>query len=91
MLANDKNIDVRLTLARQLVLFDSDEIEEILYGMLFDQNRLVRLEAIDSISIGRHEKSIEKVQVMLREEGFLIRMYAVATLFDLITNAYGMN
>ena len=91
MLACDKNIDVRLTLARQLVLFDSDEIEEILYGMLFDQNRLVRLEAIDSISIGRHEKSIEKVQVMLREEGFLIRMYAVATLFDLITNAYGMN
>ncbi|MBX9230693.1 hypothetical protein, partial [Pseudocoprococcus catus] len=40
MLASDKNIDVRLTLARQLVLFDSDEIEEILYGMLFDQNRL---------------------------------------------------
>lgn len=91
LLAHDKNIDVRMALAKQLVLFDNDEIENILYDMLSDKNRMVRLEAIDSLSSGRHYETIEKVGGMLKTEGYLIRMYAVSTLFDLITNAYGVN
>lgn len=91
LLANDKNIDVRVTLAKQLVLFDNDEIEHILYTMLSDKNRMVRLEAVDSLSIGRHNATIEKIADMLEKEGYLIRMYAVTTLFNLVTNAYGVN
>ena len=91
LLANDKNIDVRRILAKQMVIFDCDEVEDILYGMLDDKNRMVRLEAVDSLSVGRHEESIKKVAAMLVKEGCMIRMYAVTTLFNLITNAYGMN
>ena len=91
LLANDRNTEVRMALAEQLVLFDCDEVEDILCSMLDDKNRMVRLEAVDSLSVGRHEESIEKVAAMLAKEGSLIRMYAAATLFDLITNAYGMN
>ena len=54
LLASDKNIDVRRILAKQMVIFDCDEVEDILYGMLDDKNRMVRLEAVDSLSVGRH-------------------------------------
>lgn len=91
LLANDRNTEVRMALAEQLVLFDCDEVEDILYSMLDDKNRMVRLEAVDSLSVGKHEESIEKVAAMLVKEGSMIRMYAALTLFDLITNAYGMN
>ena len=91
LLANDRNTEVRMALAEQLVLFDCDEVEDILCSMLDDKNRMVRLEAVDSLSVGRHEESIEKVAAMLVKEGSMIRMYAALTLFDLITNAYGMN
>lgn len=90
-LSFDKNPEVRMALARQLVLFDVDEIEEILYQMLFDRNRMVRLEAVDSLSIGRQEKTIDRIKYMLEKEGYLIRSYAVSTLFDLIINRYGVN
>lgn len=60
LLASDKNIDVRRILAKQMVIFDCDEVEDILYGMLDDKNRMVRLEAVDSLSVGRHEESIKK-------------------------------
>lgn len=91
MLSCDRNPEVRIALARQLVLFDADETEKILYEMLFDKNRWVRLEAVDSLSIGYQEKTIEKVKTMVANEGSFIRAYAVSTLFDLITNRYGVN
>lgn len=91
LLSKDKNTDVKETLAKQLANFDVDEIEYILYEMLSDKNRMVRLEALDSVSIGRHDATIDKVGNMLEGEGYLIRMYAVLALFDLITNAYGLN
>ena len=91
LLANDRNTEVRMALAKQLVIFDCDEVEDILCRMLEDKNKMVRLEAVDSLAVGRHEKSIEKVATMLVKEGSMIRMYAAATLFDLIINAYGMN
>lgn len=90
-LSKDENTEVRIELARQLVLFDNDEIEDILYHMLYDKNRMVRLEAVDSLSIGCQMKTIEKVRTMLSKEGYLIRGYAAATLFDLIINHYGFN
>lgn len=90
-LSKDKNTDVRINLASELVLFDHIEIEDILYYMLFDKNRMVRLEALDSLSVGRQQKTIEKVKSMLDGEGQLIRAYAVFTLFHLITNCYGFN
>ncbi|MFQ9390359.1 MAG: hypothetical protein ACLR1V_17490 [Coprococcus sp.] len=52
-----------------MVIFDCDEVEDILYGMLDDKNRMVRLEAVDSLSVGRHEESIKKVAAMLVKEG----------------------
>ena len=90
-LSQDKNPEVRGMLAENLVLFDCEETEEILYNMLSDQNRMVRLEAVDSIGVGRSRKSIEKVATMLSGQWSLIRMYAVLSLFDLLTNAFGAN
>ena len=90
-LSQDKNSEVRQELASWLVLFDSEEIEDVLYQMLFDKNGMVRLEAVDSICMGRKEKTIEKVKTMMSDQGYLIRAYAVLTMFDLITNCYGRN
>ena len=81
----------REMLAENLVLFECEEAEEILYNMLSDKNRMVRLEALDSICIGRSQKAIEKVATMMSGQWYLIRMYAVMTLFDLLTNASGVN
>ena len=39
-LSQDKNPEVRGMLAENLVLFDCEETEEILYNMLSDQNRM---------------------------------------------------
>ena len=90
-LSKDKNPEVRMFLAEQLVLFEREEIEEILYDMLFDKCRRVRLEAVDSLTIGRMPKTMEKVAAMIKNEGCLIRAYGVLTLFDVVVNAYGMN
>lgn len=90
-LSKDCNAEVRWTLASQLVLFDHPEIEKLLCNMLPDKNSLVRLEALDSLSIGRQPETIEKVKTMLTNEGKLIRAYAVLTLFDLLLNCYGDN
>ena len=90
-LSKDKNPEVREMLAENLVLFECEEAEEILYNMLSDKNRMVRLEALDSICVGRSQKAIEKVATMMSGQWYLIRMYAVMTLFDLLTNASGVN
>lgn len=90
-LAKDKNIDVRRNLAEQLGLFEGNEIEEILCQMLDDKNRYVRLEALDSLFTGKMEKTIDKVRTMLSGQYYLIRGYAVYTLFHLIVNRYGFN
>lgn len=89
-LSKDKNNDVKIALAEQLQLFDCEQVEDILCDMLSDKNRMVRLEALDSVSFGGKEETIEKVSTMLVGEGYLIRMYAVTTLFELIINVYGM-
>lgn len=90
-LSQDKNSEIRQELASWLVLFDNEEIEDVLYQMLFDKNGMVRLAAVDSICMGRQEKTIEKVKTMMGGQGYLIRAYAVLTMFDLITNRYGRN
>lgn len=90
-LSEDRNTEVRRSLADQLVIFDCEGIEKILYHMLFDQNRTVRLEALDALVIGRNESTIKKAQAMLEGEGQLIRAYAVAVLFNIIVNRYGVN
>ena len=90
-LSQDKNAEVRIHLASNLVLFDCTEIEDILYNMLFDKNRMVRLEAMDALSIGRQKKTIDKIKTMIAGEGRLIRSYAVYTLFNVIVNCYGIN
>lgn len=41
-LSKDKNPEVREMLAENLVLFECEEAEEILYNMLSDKNRMVR-------------------------------------------------
>lgn len=90
-LSRDKSPDVRSDLAIQLVLFDRDEVEEILYQMLDDKNRHVRLEAVDSLAVGRMPKTIDKVRTMMEGQWYLIRGYAVLRLFDLLINCYGFN
>ena len=51
-----------MALANQLVIFDNDEIENVLYDMLSDKNRMVRLEAIDSLSSGRYYISLKRLK-----------------------------
>ena len=57
-LSKDCNAEVRWTLASQLVLFDHPEIEKLLCNMLSDKNSLVRLEALDSLSMTSKKLSI---------------------------------
>ena len=68
-------------LAENLVLFECEEAEEILYNMLSDKNRMVRLEALDSICVGRSQKanreSCHYVEWAMVSDSYVCRTIAV--------------
>ena len=91
-MSQDRNPIVRWTLAKALVNRYAPESERVLGNMAEDKNRLVRINAIDSLSTGREEETLKLLKErMKKNHGKMETGYAVSSYFDVYVNRYGYN
>ena len=86
----DKDSCIRWSLAEALVNRYTPESEAMLRRMACDKDGLVRIEAIDSLCIGREEATLPLLRRKMRQaDDYLERGYAVLSYFDVWLNRYG--
>ena len=86
----DKDSCIRWSLAKALVNRYAPESEAMLRRMACDKDGLVRIEAIDSLCIGREEATLPLLRRKMRQaDDYLERGYAVLSYFDVWMNRYG--
>ena len=89
--AKSKNELIRSWVAELLVNRYTEQSEEILYRMTYDRYDIVRLNAVDSLCIGKQLKSLQRLEYLFDDSDYLIRGYAVLSHFDVTVNIYGEN
>lgn len=89
--ARSKNELIRSWAAELLVNRYTEQSEEILYHMTYDRCDIVRINAVDSLCIGKQLKSLQRLESLFEDDDYLIRGYAVLSHFDVTVNIYGEN
>lgn len=87
--ANSKDPIIRSWVAELLVIEYTRQSEETLYHMTYDRKDIVRLNAVDSLCIGRQLKSLQRLESLFKDDDYLIRGYAILSHFDVSMNIYG--
>ena len=87
--AKSKDPIIRSWVAELLVNKYTKQSEETLYHMTFDRKDIVRLNAVDSLCIGKHLKSLQRLKSLFKDDDYLIRGYAISSHFDVSMNIYG--
>lgn len=91
-MSQDKSSTIRCALTQALVNRYTPESEKVLRIMADDKNGLVRVNAIDSLGIGREEESVEfLMERMNRKYSKMESGYAALSYFDVYINRYGYN
>ena len=88
-LCHDKNTIVRSSVAIALVQRYDPGSEKILLDMTYDKNSLVRIEAVDTLCIGRCTCTLERLKELFQDPNYMIRGYAVVSYFNVWINCYG--
>lgn len=89
--AKSKNELIRSWATELLVNRYTEQSEEILYHMTYDRCDIVRINAVDSLCIGKQLKSLQRLESLFEDDDYLIRGYAVLSHFDVTVNIYGEN
>ncbi len=89
--AKSKNELIRSWAAELLVNRYTEQSEEILYHLTYDRCDIVRLDAVDSLCIGKQLKSLQRLEYLFEDSDYLIRGYAVLSHYDVTVNIYGEN
>lgn len=89
--ARSKNELIRSWATELLVNRYTEQSEEILYHMTYDRCDIVRINAVDSLCIGKQLKSLQRLESLFEDDDYLIRGYAVLSHFDVTVNIYGEN
>lgn len=88
-LSRSKNWRIRCDVAYLMRKFYIDEFEQDLYRMTFDRHWDVRLEAVDSLCMGRSLTSLKRLQSMCENRNMYFRFYALQSHFDVYMNLNG--
>lgn len=84
--AHDVNTELRTDVAELLCDHYSSKVEKTLIRMTYDPAFIVKINAIDSLCIGKSEKALKRLYVLSKSHNELIRAYAVMSSADIITN-----
>ena len=87
-LAFSKNRETRARAAALLGRQYDNRSEEILCRLTYDRDEIVRLEAVDSLSIGKTEASLQRLERLSESSDFYIRYFAVQSHFDVYVNIW---
>lgn len=87
ILSYDEESEIRYRVAETLVFFDSPDAEKILIRLVDDEDKLVRVNACDSLC---NSKSIEVLNLLkervLKDKSSLVRRYAALSISDIANN-----
>lgn len=80
------NNELRWEAAELLCDHYTPKAERVLRRMTYDKCYIVRLNAIDSLCIGKSKKTLRRLYMLTRSKDELIRMYAYQSTNDVIKN-----
>ena len=86
ILCEDSDECVRSELAQALSFYHNELSEKILVYLLKDKDEIVRINACDSLYWSNSKKTLEKVIVIMQNDKYLVRGYALLSVADIIIN-----
>lgn len=57
--------------------------------MTFDKEDIVKLEAVDSLCIGKTEMSLQRLKKLCRDDDYYVRYFAIQSFCDVFTRIHG--
>ena len=88
-LAYSRNAEIRKKVASLLVDQYSERNETVLYHLTFDKEDIVKLEAVDSLCIGKTEMSLQRLKKLCRDDDYYVRYFAIQSFCDVFTRIHG--
>lgn len=88
-LAYSQNAEIRSKVASLLVDQYSERSETVLYHLTFDKEDIVKLEAVDSLCIGKTEMSLQRLKKLCRDDDYYVRYFAIQSFCDVFTRIHG--
>lgn len=85
-LYKDSDYYIRSRLAQVLVNYQNELSETILTCLLDDEDELVRINACDSLCWSSSKNTLEKLIIILQNDKYLVRGYALSSIADIILN-----
>lgn len=80
------NLDIREKVTEELCSYEERWAERILRRMTYDLNWIVKINAVESLGIGRELKSLRRLKKLTNSKDELIRTYAYVSLIDVVMN-----
>ena len=80
------NPDIREKVTEALCSYEERWTERILRRMTYDLNWSVKINAVESLGIGRELKSLRRLKKLTNSKDELIRTYAYVSLIDVVMN-----
>lgn len=87
-LAFSRNRETRARVAALLGQQYDSRSEQILCHLTYDRDEVVRLEAVDSLSIGKTKASLQRLKRLCESSDPYIRFFAVQSHYDVYINIY---
>ncbi len=84
ILCEDSDECVRSELAQVLSLYHNELSEKILMYLLEDKDEIVRINACDSLYWSNSKKTLERLIVIMQNDKYLVRGYALLSVADII-------
>ena len=88
-LAGSKNPQIRADAAILLARQYDRQSEWILYKLTFDRVEIVRLEAGDSLCIGKELFTVQRLEKLCGNSDAVMRQFALQSHFDVFINVFG--
>lgn len=90
--ADDINFDYKYLLPEIIMNYPSAKTELVLLRLALNSDLLTRINAVDSLCIGKMDITIEKLIFMMKnDENHLIRAYSILSYFDVLENRFYEN
>lgn len=86
ILCEDSDECVRSELSQALSFYHNELSEKILMYLLDDKDEIVRINACDSLYWSNSKKTLERLIVIMQNDKYLVRGYALLSVADIIIN-----
>lgn len=90
-LANSRNSEIRSKVAVTLGGISCENAEKTLYSLSFDKDDIVKLEAIDSLAVGKSILSLQRLQQICSDTDPSFRFFGFQSYCDVFLNRFSQS